>query len=113
MWELAAACAGVCVVPGTFKGEAFLPQLLPLHFAASATTLWLSAPASGSEASSERSRALAERSRAVFGAGRAFRSPEAVSFAGGRLSGGLWMAGVGIQAPRWSGGIDVDAKCLS
>ena len=55
----------------------------------------------------------ARRAEGCFGAGRAFRSPEAVSFAGGRLSGGLWMAEVRIQAPWWSGGIDVDAKCLS
>ena len=107
MWELAAACAGVCVVPGTFKGEAFLPQLLPLHFAASATTLWLSAFVWGSEASSERSGALAERVEGCFGAGMAFRSPEPASFGGGRLPGGLWMAEVGRQAAEASGGLDI------
>ena len=74
-WALAAACAGVCAVTGTFKGEAFLPQLLPLHFAASATTLWLSAPAPGSEASLMRSRALAERVEGLLGAGIAISLP--------------------------------------
>ena len=86
-----------------------LPQLLPLHFAASATTLGCPRPLRRKGLPSDAS--VAERSRAFWG-WKGISLPGAEPFA--EDGHGPCMDGEGGgHRPWWSGGIDVDAKCLS